>query len=377
MTESPFVFGRIAERDNFVDRVPERQRLVDNFTALVNTAIVSPRRWGKSSLVRRVADDLALTDSSIKVVMIDLFNVRSEAEFYAQLTEAVLRATTTKLEEWVDLAGRFLARLRPVVSISADHSHSLSLDVDWRQAERGPDEVLDLAEQVAAAKGWRLVVCVDEFQAIARFAEPLDFQRKLRAHWQQHQRVCYCLYGSRRHMLLDIFTGPDMPFYRFGDIVTLGKIDNVVWGDFIVARFAATGKTISATQGRQIAALVDNHSYYVQQLAQQVWFRTDRVCRDQTIPAALDDLTSQLSLVFTGLAESLTTRQLRFLQAVIAGQAALTSQAVIKAYDLGTSANVIRLRRALEDKEIIDVLDGRVTILDPLFQNWLVTRYFR
>jgi len=373
MTAPPFVFGRIADRDNFVDRVAERRRLVDSFTAGVNTAIISPRRWGKSSLVQRVAEDLAVTDSTIKVVRVDLFNARSEADFYAQLAHGVLQATTTKLAEWVDLAGRFLAHLRPVVSISADHSHSLSLDVDWRQAERSPDEVLDLVEQVATAKGLRLVVCLDEFQSIVRFPGALDFQRKLRAHWQQHQRVCYCLYGSKRHMLLDIFSTPDMPFYRFGDILLLEKIDNATWGDFIADRFAATGKTITAEQGRQIANLVDNHSYYVQQLAQQVWFRTDRVCRDETIPGALTDLTSQLSLVFTGLAESLTARQIRFLQAVLAGEPALTSQAVIKAYDLGTSANVIRIRQALVDKEIIDVNGGAVTLLDPVFRNWLAT----
>jgi len=374
MVEAPFVFGRIAQRDNFVDRERERAQLVDSFTNLVNVAIISPRRWGKSSLVQRVADDLAVTDSTIKVVMIDLFNVRSEADFYAQLAQGVVRATTGKVEEWVDLVGRF-AHLRPVVSIAPAPAQSISLDVDWRQAEQTPDEVLDLAEKIAAEKRLRLVVCIDEFQAIARFPDALDFQRKLRAHWQRHSHVCYCLYGSKRHMLLDAFSNPEMPFYRFGDILVLDKIGNAVWGDFIATRFAVTGKSITASQGSLIARLVDNHSYYVQQLAQQVWFRTDKVCQEATIPAALADLTNQLALVFTGLTESLTARQIRFLQAVIDGEQALSSQSVIRAYDRGTSANVLRLRQALVDKEIIDVNAGTVSMLDPLYRNWLVTDY--
>ena len=374
MVNPPFVFGRVADRDNFIDREAERSRLVSNFDALVNTIIVSPRRWGKSSLVQRVAEDVQLDRSRTRVCLVDLFSVRTEAGFYAALAKAVMKATMSRWDEWVDAAAKFLTQLRPKIVMSADAFQEITLDVDWHQAELDPDEVLDLAERIAESKKLRLVVCIDEFQAIAGFADTDAFQRKLRSHWQQHQNVCYCLYGSKRHMLLDVFSSPEMPFYRFGDIMTLSKIDNAVWGDFIAARFAATGKSVTPDLGRQIAALADNHSYYTQQLAQQVWFRTDKSCQPSTIESAWADLTDQLGLVFTGLTDSLTTRQLNYLRAVLDGRAAMSAQTTIRDYNLGTSANVTRIREALVNREIVDT-DG-ITILDPVFKHWLASIYF-
>jgi len=376
MANPPFVFGRIAEQDNFVDREQERQRLGANFAALTNTIIISPRRWGKSSLVRRVTEDVTQADARTRVCLIDLFNVRSEDDFYAQLATGVMAATMSKWDEWVDAASKFLSHLRPKVAISPGPSQQITLDVDWHEAQRDPDEVLDLAEKIAVSKKLRLVVCIDEFQTVAGYAAADAFQRKLRSHWQQHQHVCYCLYGSKRHMLLDVFSNPDKPFYRFGDIMTLGKIDNAVWGDFIAARFAATGKAITPELGRQLAGLVNDHSYYVQQLAQQVWFRTKKTCHQDDVDAAWTDLTDQLGLVFTGLVDSLSARQINLLRALIDGQEYLSAQATIKTYNLGTSANVIRIREALVNREIIDASGGGIQFLDPVFKHWLACRYF-
>ena len=374
MVNPPFVFGRVADRENFVDRDAERAHLRANFSALVNTVIISPRRWGKSSLVQQVAEDMQATDKRTRVVFIDLFSVRTEAGFYASLAKGVMKATMSKWDDWVDAAAKFLSHLRPKVTIAADLQQSITLDVDWQQAEQDPDEVLDLAERIAESKKLRLVICIDEFQAITGFADSEAFQRKLRSHWQQHQHVCYCLYGSKRHMLLDVFSNPDLPFYRFGDIMTLSKIDNAVWGDFIVARFAATGKSITPDLARHIASLVDNHSYYTQQLAQQVWFRTAKTCKPDAIEQAWSDLTDQLGLLFTGLAYSLATSQLNYLRALIDDRQRLSSKETIKDYHLGTSANVTRIREALVKREIVDS-DGE-TFLDPVFKHWLATRYF-
>ena len=375
MAELPFTFGRIADADHFTDRDDERARLRRNFTALVNTVIVSPRRWGKSSLVARAAAEATAADRKLRVCRIDVFNVRDEAGFYSQLAQGVLRATSTRLEEWVQAAKQFLGRLRPNITFTAADTPQLTLDLDWDEVTRTPDDVLDLAENLAKAHKVRLVVCVDEFQAVGDFKDALAFQRKLRSHWQQHENVCYCLYGSKRHMLVDIFTNPSMPFYRFADVMQLAKIDNANWGDYIRDRFAQTGKSISVELARDLAARVENHSYYVQQVALQAWFRTRTECTPEIVAAALDDLADQLDLLFTGLVGSLTAKQASFLQAVLDGETALSSQSVLQRYRLGTSANVTRTKEALAAKEIIDVTAAGVEILDPVFAYWLRTRY--
>jgi len=86
---------------------------------------------------------------------------------------------------------------------------------------------------------------VDEFQNIAEFREPEYFQKKLRSHWQHHQNVAYCLYGSKRHLMLDVFTNSAKPFYKFGHFMFLNKIETPYLIDFFKSRFEDTGKTIS------------------------------------------------------------------------------------------------------------------------------------
>jgi hypothetical protein len=306
-----------------------------------------------------------------------VFGARSETEFYEQLAKGVLKATSTRLEDWLAASKQFLGRLRPKIELSADPAQAVSLGLDWDEARENPAEILDLAENIAQEKGLRIVVCVDEFQSIADYRDSLAFQRRLRSHWQRHQRVCYCLYGSKRHMLGDLFSNPDLPFYRFGDIMILEKIDNAIWGEFIHRRFADTGKQISLEDSCYLAACVDNHSYYVQQLAQLTWFRALPDATATTVDIALNTLKDQLGLLFASLAESLTAKQMRLLKAVLADEKELSSQATIARYGLGTSAHVTRMKESLRNREILDVIPAGVEFLDPVFKHWLKSDIFR
>jgi hypothetical protein len=377
ITAAPFVFGRMAEGENFTDRSQERVRLRQNFQTLTNTTIISPRRWGKSSLVKRVAKEVTEQDKGIKICMVDLFNARTEAEFYEQLVTAAVKSTSRKWEEWLVTAREFLVHLRPQLTLAGDMQNELTFDVEWEKVRKSPDEFLDLPEKLANAKGCKLVVCIDEFQNIGSFKNSLAFQKKLRSHWQNQQHVAYCLYGSKRHMLMEIFSDASMPFYRFGDIMLLSKISNADWGHFIVENFERTSKTISQEDACHLAGMVDNHSYYVQQLAQQTWLRTKKHCERAIIETALEGLRDQLSLLFSNTADALTAKQLDFLKAVIDGVEEFSAMSTLRKYNLGTSGNIRQIKAALQKQEIIDISGKEVELLDPLFKYWLKTEYFR
>ena len=155
-----------------------------------------------------------------------------------------------------------------------------------------------MAEKIAQQKGLKIVVCIDEFQNIAEFTDPDYFQKRLRSHWQQHQHVAYCLYGSKRHMMLEVFTDTSKPFYKFGNLMFLNKIETSYLVDFFSSRFAATGKSITDEASNLIVKLVDNHPYYAQQLAQQSWLRTKDVCTADIVRESHAALVEQLSLLF-------------------------------------------------------------------------------
>ena len=157
--EAPFIFGKIATDDNFTDREQETAHLVANFKSLINTILISPRRWGKSSLVNRAAELALKSDSRLKICLVDLFNVKSEEHFYQLLAEDVIKATSSRLEEAVGNTRKFISQLIPRITVGNEISGDISLGFDWEELKRTPDEVLDLAENIAAAKDLRIVVC--------------------------------------------------------------------------------------------------------------------------------------------------------------------------------------------------------------------------
>ena len=374
--EAPFIFGRIATDENFTDREKETEHLVNNFESLINTVIISPRRWGKSSLVQKAADIAMQDDKNLKVCTIDLFNVKTEEQFYTALARNLIQETASRWEEAVENAKTFFSRLVPKISVGAGPGSEISIDFDWEEMKSNPDEILDLPERIAEAKGVKIVVCIDEFQNIAEFEDPLFFQRRLRAHWQRHRKVSYCLYGSKRHMMMDVFTDSSMPFYKFGDIFFLNKIDTEHFIPFIIERFSSTGKSITEDACRKIIALADNHPYYVQQLSQLSWLRTSGQCDVETVVKAHLSLVEQLSLLFSNLMETLTFQQTCYLHALIAGEKAITSAETMYRYHISSATAASRSLKTLIKKDILDSKSGEISFQDPIFEYWLRYNYY-
>ncbi len=375
--ETPFVFGRIATGQNFTDREIETAQLADQFKSLINTIIISPRRWGKSSLVKRASEMAEQDDSALRICHLDLFNVRTEEEFYSQLANAVIKATSTRWDEAVDNVRNFFSRLVPKISIGAVPGSDISIDFDWDDVKRSPDEILDLAEKIAVEKNLKIVISIDEIQNIAEFTNPDTFQKKLRTHWQRHQHVAYCLYGSKRHMMFEVFTESSKPFYKFGNLMFLNKIPAECLTSFFKKRFEETGKHISDSAAGMITELTDCHPYYAQQLAQLSWLRTKDCCDVSIVKDSFTSLVGQLSLLFVNMTESLTNQQLNYLHALLAGETAITSTQTMKKYGISSATAVSRSKEALIKADILDNIGSSISFQDPVYRYWLKYNYFK
>ncbi|MDR1344246.1 MAG: ATP-binding protein [Tannerellaceae bacterium] len=221
-TENPFYFGRMVAGDSFTDREKDVKRIVANFNNGINTVLISPRRWGKSSLVQKAGETAKNKD--LRIAYMDAFSSRSELDFYTAYTKAILTATSSHWEERLASLKEFLRRITPKITIGIDPEHDFSIGFDWDEVQQNTDEILNLPEKIARAKGLKIVTCIDEFQNIASFSDSTAFQKLLRSIWQKHECACYCLYGSKFHMMQELFERQSMPFYRFGDLIHLDKI---------------------------------------------------------------------------------------------------------------------------------------------------------
>jgi len=157
----------------------------------------------------------------------------------------------------------------------------------------------------------------------------------------------------------------------------LEKISASDLASFIIKRFLDTGKKIEPEEALLLAEKVECHTYYVQQLAQQAWLRTNKSCNASIVEDSFESLLNQLSLLFQIQTDSLPATQINFMKAVIENVIKLSSTEVIRKYHLGTSANVIRIRKALIDKEIIDIQSDKIMFLDPMYKQWLKGYFYR
>ncbi len=365
-----FVYGVSVGGDNFTDRTKESHRLKMNFENGLNVVLISPRRMGKTSLVKHVQE---IVDTSlIQTVFVDIYDCRSEYDFYNKFAEALLKQTANKMELAIENIKRFLVRLAPKVSFSPDLTSEYSFSLGITPKEYSPEEILALPELVAKHIGKHIVVCIDEFQQIGEWPDSLYVQKRMRGVWQHQQHVSYCLFGSRQHMMTNIFQNKRMPFYQFGEPNYLQPIPTADWIPFIQSKFAEKDLTISEEYVTKICEIVRNQSSYVQQLAWDVMLNTDVEVTEDVIKQGVSDLLDQCTPLFIEQLNSLTTYQMNFLRAINDGQHdQWTSQEVMGKYNLGTKSNVTKMQKLLLERDFIERREDGLYLSDPVMERWL------
>ena len=367
-----FVYGVAVSDYNFIGRERETKRLLDNFKGGINVILMSPRRLGKTSLVKHVCNKL--DDKDIITVYLDIFGCKSEYDFYNKLTAEVLKQTASKHELWFEEAKEFLYRLTPKISFSPEPNSDFSISLGITPKTHTPEEVLQMAETIAIKRKKRIVICIDEFQQIGEMANSKQIQARLRTVWQHQKHVSYCLFGSKHHLMSTIFLHRSMPFFQFGDTISLNKIATEDWVEYIVSHFADGKRTISRELAEEICKFTENYSAYVQQLAWLVFTLKEEgeTVTENDVKQAENDLLATNDILFMQMIEPLSEFQLNFLRAIASGiKKDFGLSEVRKEYNLGSYSNITRLKTALLERDLIEKQETEWVITDPIFAKWL------
>lgn len=368
--QKPFVFGQAIGESHFIGREREQKRLLANFSHGINTILMAPRRWGKTSLVKRAMSEVQ--NKQIKVIYIDAYFCRDEYDFYNHFAESILHQTNSKFEEWADTAAEFLTRLSPKVSYHLPSMEEFSVSLGITPRTHKPEEILQLPEIIAKKKNIHLIICIDEFQQIGEFSDSLTVQKRMRSVWQHQEHVNYCLFGSKKHLLQNMFLKSNYPFYKFGDIIPLDPIPEDSWLPYLQQGFQSWDKELPKDIAHQLCQMVQLHPSYVQQLAWLTLLNTDKVVSEANLQQGLDDLINENSALFIQQTEHLTPYQLNFLNAMLNGiQSDFAKEATRGQYQLGSYSNIARVKTALIEKELIDTEKGKIVFADPVFPLWL------
>ena len=380
--DNPFVYGEIVSATAFADREDERERLIRDLADGQKVFLISPRRYGKSSLIRDVMRTLATR--RFLTIEVTVAASSSYVGFLESYARALVAADTpvSRLRRWAaDLFPTLSPELRLEQSARGTTSVSLAFPTvrTSRDVSRLAAEVFALPARIAAARKQRLAIALDEFQAITTF-DGGSVEQALRAAVQQQRDVGYVFAGSEPSLMERMLTSK-RPFYKAGPVMRLEKIDPGTFGRFIEERFAATGMTVEPGLGAAVVDVAENVPYDVQRLAHETW---DDVRQARRRTAGFDDLHRTLTrllgeqqTVFEEAWQRLTLAQRAVLRAVVleSGRELLSAD-VRSRYRLPVASSVQAALAALVKQDIVQKVSGRYVVSDSLYREWVARKTF-
>ncbi len=375
--QNPFKFGSVVSGDDFADRRRELAELARELTNGQHLFLLSPRRYGKTSLILTLLE--RLRSRRTLVAYVDVFRTTTAVQLLELMAQTVLRSAESRPERLLRLATNLLGRLRPQVGTDSTGRPTLSLDVG--ASPRGglalQEEVLALPERLAAKRGSRLVLAFDEFQEMQRFPGA-GLEKAMRSHFQRHRHVSYLFAGSRQSALQDMATRERSPFYKFGRIISLGPIPQEQFAPFLEARFRRGRLGTSSDVLEAILAAADDVPYNIQRLCHQLWDvlagKADRIT-ERDIGRAIAIIVDQDTPYFSAAWDRLSLHQRQVLQAIVrAGGRNVFASEFLMAHRLGSHSSVQTSLRQLLKEQIVYKTDGEYRIADAFFREWIGSR---
>ncbi len=375
--QNPFRFGSVVSGEDFADRRTELTELSRELGDGQHLFLLSPRRYGKTSLILTLLERLRA--KGMLVAYVDLFRATTPAQFLELTAQTVLRAAESRPERLLRLSTELLGRLRPQVGTDATGKPTLSLDLGAspRSALALQEEVLTLPERLAEKRKVRFVLAFDEFQEIQRFPGA-GLEKAMRSHFQRHRRVSYLFAGSKESALRDMASRERSPFYKFGRLVSLGPIPPREFAPFLANRFRRGRVRVPREVLETILATADDIPYNVQRLCHQLWAMRAggaEALTEKDVGAALASIIGQDAPHFIAAWDRLSLHQRQVLQAVTrSGGRNVFAKDFLAAHRLGASSSVQRSLAQLLKEQVIQKAGGEYRFSDPFYREWIAAR---
>ncbi|OYD16382.1 hypothetical protein CH333_03535 [candidate division WOR-3 bacterium JGI_Cruoil_03_44_89] len=373
---NPFIYGEEVVGDSFINREDELRMLTRDIESNERIFLISPRRYGKTSLI--VSLFSILRERRWLTARIDLYKATSLESLANLYGVSIIRSIESKPEKWIRFLKEFIPMLRPTITINPDGQAELSLNLHPREQniELLLDKLYNLPEEIAVRHKKRVAIAFDEFQEI-RTLNGEKIEKALRANIQRHHNVSYIFAGSKKRMLYDMVSKPSSAFYKMGKVIHLNKINRKDFERFIITKFSQARRSISEDALEKIFTITEEIPYNIQFLCHQIWdkyYGQKKITVDD-VEATVKDIAFGQTPIYTTIWDRLTLHQRRVLKAIAAsGGKGIFSQDFRQQYGLDSPASVQTSVNSLISHEFLDRENDSYVFLDVFFKEWISRR---
>lgn len=369
---NPFHYGTPAEGDYFTGRREELEALVARMRDGINVVLISPRRYGKTSLHRAATSRLSTGRSPAAVVEVNLLRAGSPARLAGMLTAGAYHLPGARWSRARQAVPEFLRRIRVTPSVTFDPAGGPRFSFD---AEIGATDVEAVLADVYAllaeeSKRRPAVLVLDEFQASERLGG--DLADTLKGLADLHPSVSLVLAGSKRHLMEQLVLRQEAPLYGLAQHLALGPIPEEEMRPYLVRRAAAGGKPMDDDTAAHVIAAAGPVPNDIQHLAYDAFEAADRSVDRDAVDRGMTRAVAHDAVLFAEELGRLSPGQARVLAAIAAeAPSEPYSSAFARSVGLATGSSVRKALQPLLADDVVVERDGRLAVADPFFAAWL------
>ncbi|MFH1353545.1 MAG: ATP-binding protein [bacterium] len=359
---NPFTYGNVVRGKHFADREDEIKTLKSEIKSGQNVVLISPRRYGKTSLVVNVLERIGL---DFLIINLELMTSAADLANFI-IRKSLSLSSFEKIKNYLKNL-----RIQPAIKINPETGEiSVAFTPDKKDLSAYIEDALEFPEKIARSRNKKIVLVFDEFQEVRRISGTLE--RKMRAIFQHHSNVSYIFIGSQEHMIADIFQNRKNPFYKFGKQIVLGKIPEDKFRKFILSGFKKNG--INAVKIIDlILERTENHPYYTQQLCHEIFNLSGK--RKELLPAIIKEAANEIltnhSADYMRWWREMDNTEKKLLIGLTIPEKKLTSSDFLKKSGIvSPSTASSAIRRLLNEGAIIEA-EGSFKIEDPFWKKWI------
>lgn len=372
MIYNPFKFGNVVSGDYFYNRHNDLLRIKQVLSSGNNVTLYAPRRYGKTSLVKKALEELS--KQGYITVYIDFMSIYSREKFIESYTNAIVKSENSSIETIISKISKFVSGIVP--SVSFDHSGHPNFSLAYVQGKDRETTLIDAINLPArlSSDKQKWIIAFDEFQEITKL-NGNSFEKLLRSQIQHQENVNYIFFGSRTHLLKDMFNSKNSAFYNSSSIMTIKKIEEEESIEYLQSRFSLSGMYLPTDVAALILKTVENIPYYIQFFAYEIWqqmqFPEEKEIGDEHVSKALETVLELKSDYYWELLNKQTNYRKKLLKALSFTSSEIFSKKVNEQYDLGATSTTQKAIDVFIDDGIIEKFNANYEFSDPIFKMFI------